>query len=220
MAPRAVKRGFFITLDGPEGSGKSTQAKALSRFLQKKGYDVVTTRDPGGSPIAEEIRGLLLDLRHRRLNVFSEMLLYETCRTSLVQEVIFPALDKGKIVLCDRFSDATRVYQGMAGGISGSLIRQIDVMACQGLKPDLTFILDVKSKDGLNRLKKKRSFDRMERKPLSFHEAVRQGYRDLARKEPKRIRWIPALSIQEVHTLITRETEVVLQRHFRTRHRR
>ncbi len=210
MAPRKIKKGLFITFDGPEGCGKTTQAHLLARMLKGKGYPVVLTRDPGGSPIAEEIRGLLLDRRYKRLSALSETLLYETCRASLVQEVILPALKKGKIVICDRFSDATRVYQGAAGGVANGLIRKIDAFACQGLKPDLTFLLDVSSREGLRRLRRKRLFDRMEGKPLRFHEKVRRGYLKIVRTEPKRIRFIPPISLEAVRERVWKEVLRVL----------
>ena len=216
-----MKRGLFITLDGPEGSGKTTQAKALAVLLRKKGLPVVLTRDPGGSPIAEEIRGLLLDRRYKGLRPFAEMLLYETCRASLVAEIILPALQKGKMVICDRFSDATRVYQGMGGDVPDALIRQIDEIVCSDLKPDVTFILDVESREGLRRrLTQHRLLDRMEGKPLRFHEAVRRGYRGVVRQDPKRVRFIPALPMEKVKKKISEEMERVLQRHFGTTVRR
>ena len=213
MAPRKVTQGFLITFDGPEGCGKSTQAKVLARALRRKGFRVVLTRDPGGSPIAEEIRGLLLDPRYHGLSPFAEVLLYETCRASLVQEVILPALQKGNVVICDRFSDATQVYQGMAGGVPILWIRKIDQKVCQGVTPHITFILDVDSRQGLRRLRRGRSFDRMEGKPLRFHEAVRRGYRKIA-KASRRIRWIPSLPLETVKNLVFKETHRVLQRHF------
>jgi len=212
-----MKRGLFITLDGPEGCGKSTQAKFLAAFLRKRGFPVMFTRDPGGSPIAEAIRGLLLNHGYKGLNPFSEMLLYEACRAALVEEVIEPALQKGETVICDRFSDATKVYQGMAGGVSERVIRQIDQTVCRGLKPDITFILDVESREGLRRrLKRHKLLDRMEGKPLAFHEAVRLGYKRLAKKEPKRIHFVPAMPIAKVRKKISEVMKGVLQKHFGT----
>ena len=220
MAARKVRGGLFITFDGPEGSGKSTQAKALAQFLRKKGFSVVLTRDPGGSPIAEEIRGLLLDPRYRGLSSFTEMLLYETCRASLVKDIILPALQKGKVVICDRFSDATRVYQGIAGGVQDALIRKIDETVRQGLKPDVTFILDVESREGLRRrFKRHKVLDRMEGKPLAFHETVRRGYRKIAKRDPRRVRFIPSFSVGVVKRLISEKIEDVLQRHSGTTRR-
>jgi len=214
MASKRVKRGFFVTLDGPEGCGKSTQAKALALWLRQKGLSVVLTRDPGGSPIAEEIRGLLLDPRHQELSPLAETLLYETSRASLVKKVILPALRKGKIVVCDRFSDATRVYQGIAGGVCECLIAEIDGEVCEGLKPDITFFLDVSSRRGSLRLRRRGRLDRMEGKPLSFHEAVRRGYRKVAREDSRRIRFIPDLPLAGVTEKIQQEMTRVLQRHF------
>lgn len=220
MAARKMKRGLLITFDGPEGCGKTTQAKALAVFLKRRGFPVVLTRDPGGSPIAEAIRGLLLDRRNKGLSPFSEMLLYETCRGSLVDDIILPALKKGKNVICDRFSDATRAYQGAAGGVPDALIRKIDAVARRGVSPDVTFLLDVESREGLRRLKRRRTFDRMENKPLRFHEAVRRGYRKLAREDSRRIRFIPTLPLKEVAKRVSKEMERVLQTYFGTTRRR
>lgn len=214
MASRKIRRGLFVTLDGPEGCGKSTQAKVLARWLRTKGFSVVFTRDPGGSPIAEEIRGLLLDPRHQELSPLAETLLYETSRASLVKKVILPALRKGKVVVCDRFSDATRVYQGIAGGVCECLIAEIDEEICEGLKPNITFFLDVSSRRGTLRLRRRGRLDRMEGKPLSFHEAVRRGYRKVAREESRRIRFIPDLPLAAVTERIQKEMTRVLQRRF------
>ena len=216
MAPRALRQGLFITLDGPEGCGKTTQAKRLTAWLRKKGFPVLLTRDPGGSPIAEEIRTLLLDSRYKALSPLSEMLLYETCRASLVQEVIRPALRKGKIVVCDRFSDATRVYQGIAGGVCPCLIEDLDEEVCGELEPDITFILDVSPRKGIRRLKRRQPLDRMEGKPLSFHKAVRRGYRKMARENPKRIRFVADLPLAEVTQRVQQEMTRVLRKHFGT----
>ena len=212
-----MRRGLFITLDGPEGCGKTTQSRALALWLRRRGFSVVLTRDPGGSPIAEEIRGLLLDHRYKGLDPLSEMLLYETCRASLVKEIILPALKRKKIVICDRFSDATRVYQGFAGGVADRLITLIDERVCQGVNPDITFILDIPPKKGLQRLKKKRSLDRMERKPLRFHASVRRGYLRLAKENPKRIRLISQMPLEAVTQKILKETFRVVRRHLGSR---
>ncbi|MBI4437105.1 MAG: dTMP kinase [Candidatus Omnitrophica bacterium] len=214
MASRKMKRGLFITFDGPEGCGKSTQAKALARWLRTRGFSVVLTRDPGGSPIAEEIRGLLLDPRHKELSPLAEMLLYETSRASLVKKVILPALRKGELVVCDRFSDATRVYQGIAGGVCECLIAEIDEEVCEGLKPDITFFLDVSSRRGALRLRRRGRLDRMEGKPLRFHEGVRRGYRKIAKEFPKRIRFISDAPLEKVKQKIVEEMTGVLRRHF------
>ena len=212
-----MKRGLFITFDGPEGCGKTTQSRALALWLRRRGFSVVLTRDPGGSPIAEEIRGLLLDHRYKGLDPLSEMLLYETCRASLVRDIILPALRQGKIVVCDRFSDATHVYQGIAGGVPDRLIQQADKAVCRGVKPVLTFILDVESRKGLKRLRKHRRLDRMEDKPLRFHEAVRRGYVRIAKKNPARVRLIPSLPLEKVRERVMTEVTRVLQRYFGSR---
>ena len=167
MAPRKMKRGFFITFEGPEGCGKSTQSQRLGRFLKKQGFAVVVTRDPGGTRLGEAIRKQLLSARNH-FSPLTEMFLYELSRADLVRRVIHPAFKRKAIVISDRFSDSTVVYQGRAGGVPVDIIRRIDRKACRGIQPDLTFVLDVPIKTGLGRsLRKKKFLDRMERKSLT-----------------------------------------------------
>ena len=189
------KRGKFITLEGPEGCGKSTHARLLYNYLRKKGYRCILTREPGGSAIGEKIRKILLDPANKGMGPVCETLLFEASRSLLVEKVIIPALSKGMIIISDRFSDATYVYQGLAGKQNLKKLKTIDEYATYGIKPDLTIVLDIDAKKGLERTKRnerKKSFkwDRMERKPLSYHKAVRDGYMKLAANNRKRIKVI------------------------------
>ncbi|MDP2921762.1 MAG: dTMP kinase [Candidatus Omnitrophota bacterium] len=185
-----LRRGLFITFEGPEGSGKTTHSRLLCDFLKKEGYKVLHTREPGGTLISEKIRKILLDPKNKEMDVACEMLLYMAARAQIVKEKILPSLKKGKIVVCDRFTDATLAYQGYAGGMKLEVINSIASIVTKGLKPDITFLLDIDAKAGLLRAGK--SKDRMERKSILYHNKVRNGYLDIAGKEPGRVKVISA----------------------------
>lgn len=182
--------GIFITLEGPDGSGKSTQALLLIRFLKKAGFKVLHTREPGGDRVAESIRRLLLS-PNNQIVPEAELFLYWASRAQHVQKVIDPALAKGWIVICERFSDATVAYQGYGRGVDLALIRKMNRLAAGGLTPDLTFLLDIPPAKGLKKvIEAKGRKDRFELEKLSFHKRVRQGYLVLAAREPRRIKKI------------------------------
>ena len=185
-----VKKGLFITFEGPEGSGKTTHSRLLCGFLRKKGFRVLHTREPGGTPISEKIRKVLLDPKNKGMDVACEMLLYMAARAQIVKEKILPALKNGKIVVCDRFTDATLAYQGYAGGMDLEVIKSIAKIVTKGLKPGVTFLLDIDARAGL--LRAGRSRDRMERKSILYHNKVRNGYLDIAKKEPRRVKVVSA----------------------------
>jgi dTMP kinase len=196
-----VARGRFITLEGIEGSGKTTQAALLRDFLTSKGHDVVITREPGGSPIAEKIREILLDPRNLKMVPLAELFLYEASRTQHVAEVIRPALEAGRWVLCDRFFDASTAYQGNARGLGMKMVAELNLVATSGLVPDLTLVLDLPVEVGLKRLA--RSPDRIESETLDFHERVRQGYLEMAEGDPSRIKVVDASgTIDDIHVRI------------------
>ncbi len=180
-------KGKFITFEGSEGCGKSTQSKLLCSYLRDKGYDVVYLREPGGTKISERIRDILLDPKSR-IEAVCETLLYMAARAEVVVEVIKPALDKGKVVISDRFLDSTIVYQGSGLGIDVKLIKSIGNFASYGLKPDLTILLDLAVKRGLKHRESNK--DRIEQRPMAYHLRVRKGYLKLAALEPGRIKII------------------------------
>jgi len=196
LLPRGVNLSLFITFEGVEGSGKTTQIQRLKRYLARKGISCKVTREPGGPPISEKIRKILLDPNHRKLTPFSELLLYEAARAQHINEVIKPLLKKGIIVLCDRFNDATLAYQGYGRKIDLTLIEKLNHLASQGIKPDLTFLLDCPSDLGLkravqrNRISRNEKEGRFEKEKIQFHHRVRKGYLAIARKEPQRVRVI------------------------------
>lgn len=187
---------LFITFEGVEGSGKTTQIDRLKKYLARKGLTCKITREPGGPLISEKVRKILLDPDHKNLCPLSELLLYEAARAQHVDQVIKPLLKKGTIVLCDRFSDATIAYQGYGRGLDLPLIRQLNRLASQGLKPDLTFLLDCPSELGLkrarlrNRSSRNEKEGRFERERAEFHQRVRRGYLEIAKKEPHRVKVI------------------------------
>ncbi|MCQ9207833.1 MAG: dTMP kinase [Omnitrophica bacterium] len=188
MAKKNLKYGVLITFEGSEGSGKSTQARRLCGYLRQKGFKVLHLREPGSTAIGEKIRDILLDPKNKKMDVACEMLLYQAARARLIREKILPALSQKKIVVLDRFLDATICYQGYGGGLNITLIKQIGKLATCDTQPDLTILLDISAKEGLRRSKTR---DRIERRPLAFHRRVRRGYLKLARANVRRIKVIP-----------------------------
>ncbi|MBM7623943.1 dTMP kinase [Sporohalobacter salinus] len=177
-------KGLFITLEGPEGAGKSTQIELLSEYFNECGYKVVTTREPGGTEVGNRIRKILLDSDLDNLESKTELLLYAASRAQHVIEVIKPELKKGKVVICDRFVDATMAYQGFGRKLDKDLIQELNRLATGGLEPDLTFLLDIESEKGLLRTKGKAK-DRIESEDLFFHQQVRNGYLKLAKEKSR-----------------------------------
>lgn len=200
--------GIFITLEGIEGSGKSTQMKMLGKALENKGRPVVITREPGGTQIGEAIRKILLTGESHDIHPLTELMLYAADRAQHVQEVVRPALDRGKIVLCDRFQDSTLAYQGHGRGLDTHWIDTLGNLATEGLKPNQTLLLDCPVEIGLTRskarLKEQNSQeDRFEREDLEFHERVRKGYLEISLKEPDRFKVFNAhQEVEKLHLLI------------------
>ncbi|MFZ3121785.1 MAG: dTMP kinase [Thermodesulfovibrionales bacterium] len=195
-----LKKGMFISLEGIEGTGKSTQARMLSEYLTKKGYETALTEEPGGTPISRQIRKVLLSTKHDKMDYMAELLLYNAARIQHIKEKIAPELTKGRIVITDRFSDSTVAYQGYGRGISLKLIDSLDRIATGGMRPDLTILLDLDVETGLMRNKHINKVDRLELEDVRFHKKVREGFLKLAVKEPKRIKLVKASkSIDAVH---------------------
>jgi dTMP kinase len=205
--------GFFITLEGPDGSGKTTQWRMLVDWLKAQGYPVLATREPGGTRIGEEIRTLLHDCANTAMAPFAEILLYSASRAQLVAEVILPALDAGQIVLCDRYFDSTYAYQGYGRGLPLDALRAITAFATQGLHPDLTLYLDVSPEVGLQRREHSgEPLNRLDREALDFHRRVREGYLALAAAAPERWRVVDASgSIDEVQDALRELLRVWLE---------
>lgn len=181
-----MTQGFFISFEGGEGAGKSTQIRRLAERLRAAGHDVVTTREPGGSPGAEAIRELLVNGAADRWSPVTETLLMYAARRDHVERVIRPALSRGALVLCDRFADSTRAYQGAGGDAPATLIAALEDHVLAGAVPDLTLILDLPAEIGLRRAETRGGAARFESKGLAFHERLRAGYLEIARREPER----------------------------------
>lgn len=202
-----MHKGIFITIEGLDGSGKSTQIPYIKKLLEEKGYEVVLTREPGGTKIGEKIRQILLDNDCKEMSAVTEALLYAASRAQHVEELIIPALEEGKVVLCDRFADSSTAYQGMGRGLGPEAIININKFATRGLMPDITILLDIDPKIGLNRVKITKEADRLEQEKIDFHKRVYKGYKDLANMYPNRIKVIKAdKTIEE----ISREIEYKL----------
>lgn len=202
-------RDLLITMEGPDGAGKSTQIALLKDYLEGRGYEVLVTRDPGGNPVSEAIREVILNREYTRMSDMTELLLYAAARAQLVAEVIRPALEQGRIVICDRFVDSSAVYQGIARGLGIDTVYGVNAYALQGISPILTIHMDLDAREGIRRKKNQARLDRMEASGLEFHEKVAEGYRILAAKNTERIVTIDAaLPIEEIHGKIVEAVNV------------
>ena len=202
---------MFITLEGPEGSGKSSQLPALAEFLRSRGYTVLTTREPGGTPIGDQVRQVLTCMENQGMSPRSETLLFCAARAQLVDQVIRPALARGEVVISDRYADSTLAYQGYGHGNDLAVLRQLLHFATGGLWPELTLLLDVDSAAGLERRRSSGGeWNRLDDYALSFHQRVRQGYLDLARSQPER--WVVVDAAQPMDAVQQALRQVVLRR--------
>lgn len=199
-------RGLFITVEGIDGCGKSTQARLIAAALEAAGHDVLRLREPGGVKISEQIREILLDPANAEMGDVCELLLYEAARAQLVHQVIRPALAAGKTVVCDRFCDSTTAYQAFADGLDRNMVSQANELAVDGCRPDLTFVFDLPVEDALRRRSGREAEDRLELKGLEFQERVAAGFRAVAADEPDRVKLIDAGgSIAEVFSGVAAE---------------
>ena len=184
-------RGLFITFEGPDGSGKSTQARMLAERLRGSGRAVLESAEPGGTPIGQQIRRILLDPANKELAATAELLLMFAARAQNVEQWILPALAQGKIVISDRFTDSSLAYQGAGRGLGAKTVLDLDRIACHGLTPDITFCIDIDSETGLARAQARGGAEtRLEEQAIEFHHKVREAYHELARNEPQRFRLI------------------------------
>ena len=202
--------GLFITFEGIEGCGKTTQINLLADLLSELNLPFITTREPGGSSIGKKIRGILLDTENKEITSKAELLLYAADRTQHVETVILPALQGGKTVLCDRFYDATTAYQGKGRGLDTKLIEDLNLIASDGLKPDLTFLIDCPVEIGIERAVKRSSGEspdemRFEKEALTFHRKVKAGYKEIAEAEPQRVAIVNGnRQVEDVHKEIVK----------------
>lgn len=185
-------KGVFITFEGVEGSGKSTQLRLLSDFMRERGYDVVVTREPGGTPLAERIRRLLMENADEVMAPLTELLLYEAARAQHVSSLILPALNRGAVVLCDRFADSTTAYQGAGRQLDPLVVNRLNRLAVGDVWPYHTYVFDLPAAQGLQRARDRGSDDRMMQESLAFHERIREEFLALAQEERDRITIIDA----------------------------
>jgi dTMP kinase len=186
------KRSYFITIEGIEGVGKSTNIDSIKTYLDNRGVDYVVTREPGGTQFAEKIRHLLLDIHDEKVSDTTELLLVFAARAQHIEEVIKPALESEKWVICDRFTDATYAYQGGGRGLDSQKIAQLELLVQGHLRPDLTIILDIDPVTGLTRVSKRGQMDRFEKEELGFFYRVRESYLQIAKQDPQRCKVVDA----------------------------
>ena len=203
-----TKKGFFISLEGGEGAGKSTQNKRIVDWLSKQGSTVIETREPGGTVVSEQIRKVLLDTRNAGLTATAELLMLFAARSQLVQEVILPALAEGKVIVCDRFADASYAYQGGGRQLGSETVAVLEKLVLKDLQPDLTLLFDVPVELGMKRVAGRGEADRFEVESIRFFERVRNAYLERASANPQRFRVIDA-SQDEIH--VWRQVKAILE---------
>jgi dTMP kinase len=202
---------MFITFEGPDGSGKTTQIAPLAEFLRQQGFTVLTTREPGGTAISEQVRAILHSMENTAMHPRSETLLYLAARAQHVEEIIRPALARGEIVLCDRYADSTLAYQGYGHGNDLQILRQLLHFATGGLWPDLTVLFDLSAEEGLQRRQAGGGeWNRLDAYQLAFHQRVCQGYRALAAEQPQR--WVVLNAAQSVEAIQRQLREIIMSR--------
>ncbi len=205
-------KGKFITVEGTDGSGKSTQIELMMRYLEEKGADIVFTREPGGTEISEKIRKIILDINNKKMTGTTEALLYAAARSQHVEEKIIPALEDGKIVICDRFVDSSIAYQGAARNLGIDSIMQMNSFALHGIMPDMTLFFDLAPEKGILRKKNERALDRLEAEKLDFHKRVYEGYKMMCESYPDRIVAINAdRRVEDVYEDVKRAIDGLLK---------
>lgn len=185
-------KGKFITIEGLDGAGKTTQIQLMKEFLERNGHRVLVTREPGGTSIGEKIRQIVLDQENQEMSYVTEALLYAASRGQLVKQVIVPALERGETVICDRYVDSSLVYQGWGRSLGIEAVKAINDFATQGLEPDLTLFFDLSPEEGLKRVASRGKGDRLDQEKVDFHHRVYEAYHQLVKKYPQRIQVIRA----------------------------
>lgn len=203
-----MSRGLFISVEGPDGSGKSTQIELLKQYFEENGKEVLITREPGGNRISEAIREIILNKNFTEMSPVTEMLLYASARAQLISEVIGPAIEAGKMVISDRFVDSSLVYQGLARDLGVENVYEVNKHAIGDYMPDITFLFDLPAEVGIARKKDQKELDRMELEGLEFHKKVAEGYREMAARFPERIKTIDAtLPVSDICGIVRAEIQ-------------
>ena len=205
-------KGLFIVMEGPDGSGKTTQINLLKQYLEEAGYECLITREPGGTVIGEEVRQLILNPEHKEMSPVTEMLLYAASRAQLVHEVIGPALEEGKIVISDRFVDSSIVYQGIARKLGISTVSAVNAPGIGIYRPDGIFFIDLSEEEGLRRKKEQKNLDRMEQEGIDFHHMVSEGYRKVLSGRPEVMKIDGGRSIDTIQKKIRNHVDELLKK--------
>ena len=205
-------KGLFILMEGPDGSGKTTQINLLKEYLEEAGYECLITREPGGTVIGEEVRQLILNPEHKEMSPVTEMLLYAASRAQLVHEVIGPALEEGKIVISDRFVDSSIVYQGIARKLGISTVSAVNAPGIGIYRPDGIFFIDLSEAEGLRRKKEQKNLDRMEQEGIDFHHMVSEGYRKVLSGRPEVMKIDGGRSIDTIQKKIRNHVDELLKK--------
>ena len=205
-------KGLFIVMEGPDGSGKTTQINLLKEYLEEAGYECLITREPGGTVIGEEIRQLILNPEHKEMSPVTEMLLYAASRAQLVHEVIGPALEEGKIVISDRFVDSSIVYQGITRKLGISTVSVVNAPGIGIYRPDGIFFIDLSEAEGLRRKKEQKNLDRMEQEGIDFHHMVSEGYRKVLSGRPEVMKIDGGRSIDTIQKKIRNHVDELLKK--------
>lgn len=205
-------KGLFIVMEGPDGSGKTTQINLLKEYLEEAGYECLITREPGGTVIGEEIRQIILNPEHKEMSPVTEMLLYAASRAQLVHEVIGPALEEGKIVISDRFVDSSIVYQGIARKLGISTVSAVNAPGIGIYRPDGIFFIDLSEAEGLRRKKEQKNLDRMEQEGIDFHHMVSEGYRKVLSGRPEVMKIDGGRSIDTIQKKIRNHVDELLKK--------
>ena len=205
-------KGLFIVMEGPDGSGKTTQINLLKEYLEEAGYECLITREPGGTVIGEEVRQLILNPEHKEMSPVTEMLLYAASRAQLVHEVIGPALEEGKIVISDRFVDSSIVYQGIARKLGISTVSAVNAPGIGIYRPDGIFFIDLSDAEGLRRKKEQKNLDRMEQEGIDFHHMVSEGYRKVLSGRPEVMKIDGGRSIDTIQKKIRNHVDELLKK--------
>ena len=205
-------KGLFIVMEGPDGSGKTTQINLLKEYLEEAGYECLITREPGGTVIGEKVRQLILNPEHKEMSPVTEMLLYAASRAQLVHEVIGPALEEGKIVISDRFVDSSIVYQGIARKLGISTVSAVNAPGIGIYRPDGIFFIDLSEAEGLRRKKEQKNLDRMEQEGIDFHHMVSEGYRKVLSGRPEVMKIDGGRSIDTIHKKIRNHVDELLKK--------
>ena len=208
-------KGLFIVMEGPDGSGKTTQINLLKEYLEEAGYECLITREPGGTVIGEEVRQLILNPEHKEMSPVTEMLLYAASRAQLVHEVIGPALEEGKIVISDRFVDSSIVYQGIARKLGISTVSAVNAPGIGIYRPDGIFFIDLSEAEGLRRKKEQKNLDRMEQEGIDFHHMVSEGYRKVLSGRPEVMKIDGVRSIYTIQKKIRNHVDELLKKNNR-----